>query len=109
MSKTACWWKDLLLVVAACVVGNAIGALASWRIYFYIMEGIEAREGPGPSVGDLRFPLTFFACQLCGGLLGPFLTYLAPTRSPQFLTKAVVSVGFGMVWVLCILKLWDAL
>ena len=77
-SKTAVWWKDILLIIGSCLVGTVVGAVASRYTVSCIANAIIEREGPGPSVGDLRIPVSFFLCRLCGGLLGPFVTYLVP-------------------------------
>ncbi len=77
-------------------MGNVIGAVVSWYAASYITHVIIEREGPG---FDIKFPVSFFVCRLCGGLLGPFVTYFLPTRTPQFYTKAVISLSFGIGWV----------
>lgn len=94
-------WADVLLIFGSCLVANVIGAVASWYIASSIVNGIVEREGPGGL--DIRFPMAFYGCRLCGGLLGPLVAYLVPTRTPRFLAKSFISLGFGIAWVVLLM------
>ena len=102
-SKNAGWWKDLLLIVGSCLAGNVIGAVASRFMASYLVGVLIERDGP-VGAGDLKFFVCCFMCRLCGGLLGPFLVCLVPSRTPQFLTKIVISLGSGITWAVLFLN-----
>ena len=96
-NNTAAWWKDILLILGACLVGNVTGALTSSYIASCIVNAMIEREGP-VGAGDLRLGVFCSMCCLGGGLLGPFLTCLVPTRTPRFLAKAGISLVSGIAW-----------
>ncbi len=104
--KNAGWWKDWLVLLGACLVGNVVGAVAGSSVASCYADGIVRREGPiGPFC--FEFLVCCFVCRLCGGLVGPLATYFVPTREPQPAARAVISLGSGIAWAFLFLNPWS--
>ena len=104
--ENAGWFRDFLVLLGACLVGNVAGAVASGYVASCLADGIVKREGP---IGFfcLSFLVCCFVCRFCGGFVGPLVTHLVPTRGPQPAARAVISLGSGIAWVFLFLNPWS--
>jgi hypothetical protein len=91
--------KEIKSLLYICIVGTLIGAWVGPRIVEYFFES-------GPDIGPSGFgtgTLAVVIGRLCGGLLGPLLTFLVSPQLRHPLARSIIAISVSLAWVILVI------